>query len=365
MQSLVDALSLALGRPVLLDDTALAPLAYSRQWDVDPVRSDSILGRGASPAVRAALLGQGIADAHDVVHTAPDAALGMEGRVCLPVRDRERVLGYLWLLDPEDDVVDADLQRLRHAAREIAGLLAARPEVANEAAIVAALRAPDPAVRERAAAEAHDRGLLPDGQVVLCLLAGLTAEAEPAAQARRAVRRLASGHAVAATVPEGAALIVALSDPVLRTLPPDEVSTWVGAAGVAIGQSAATTLGALHEASRQALVALRVARSRTPAVAAWSALGADRLVAQLPAAAMADVPAPLADLLRGDPALVETLAAFLDAGGDVKATAAALSLHRSGLYYRLQRVEELTGLDLSRGDDRLLAHLAIRARRMP
>lgn len=112
-------------------------------------------------------------------------------------------------------------------------------------------------------------------------------------------------------------------------------------------------------------MALRVARSRTPAVAAWSALGADRLVAQLPAAAMADVPAPLADLVRGDPALVETLAAFLDAGGDVKATAAALSLHRSGLYYRLQRVEELTGLDLSRGDDRLLAHLAIRARRMP
>jgi DNA-binding PucR family transcriptional regulator len=35
-------------------------------------------------------------------------------------------------------------------------------------------------------------------------------------------------------------------------------------------------------------------------------------------------------------------------------------LHRSGLYYRLQRIEAITGLDLHRGDDRLLAHLAVR-----
>jgi hypothetical protein len=68
----------------------------------------------------------------------------------------------------------------------------------------------------------------------------------------------------------------------------------------------------------------------------------------------------LLHLLRDEPGLAETLAAFLDAAGDVKSAAAALSLHRSGLYYRLQRIEELTGLDLSRGDDRLLAHLAIR-----
>jgi DNA-binding PucR family transcriptional regulator len=44
----------------------------------------------------------------------------------------------------------------------------------------------------------------------------------------------------------------------------------------------------------------------------------------------------------------------------VPATAAALNLHRSGVYYRLRRAEELTGLDLDRGDDRLLAHLALR-----
>jgi PucR C-terminal helix-turn-helix domain len=371
VQSLVDALSIALGRPVLLDDAALAPLAYSRQWGVDAVRSESILGRGAPPAVREALLAQSIAEARDVVHTAPDMSLGMEGRVCMPVRDATHVLGYLWLLERQDDLTDADLERLREAARAIAGLLvaSARQAIPDELELVGALRSSDPAARAQAAADARTRRLLTDGQVVLCLLAARTPGADPIEVARAAVRRLSSGHAIAATAPEGAALLVSLSDPVLRTLPHDEVGTWVRAVAgldVAVGQSAAAMLTALGEASRQAVVALRVARSRPPeaAAAAWAALGADRLVAQLPAGVSDDVPERLAHLLREERALVKTLAEFLDAGGDVKAAAAALSLHRSGLYYRLQRIEELTGLDLSRGDDRLLAHLAIRAERM-
>jgi DNA-binding PucR family transcriptional regulator len=37
-----------------------------------------------------------------------------------------------------------------------------------------------------------------------------------------------------------------------------------------------------------------------------------------------------------------------------------LHVHRSTVYQRLRRVEELTGLRLSRGDDRLHAHLSLR-----
>ncbi|MBS1868617.1 MAG: helix-turn-helix domain-containing protein [Actinobacteria bacterium] len=370
MQAIVDALSVALRRPVVLDDAALAPLAYSRQWGVDAVRSESILSRGASPAVREALLAQGIAGAHDVMHTAPDAGLGMEARVCMPVRQGRQVLGYIWLLDPQADLTEAELGRVRRAARELTALIAGRaprPAV-DEAALVERLRSSDPAVRAQAAADARDRRLLADGRVVLCLLSAGTAGTDPLAAARTAVQRLASGHAIAATVPEGGALIASLGDPVLRTLPGDDVAAWlrtVAGADVVVGQSAPAALTALDEASREALVALRVARSRAPAhAAAWSSLGADRLVAQLPVDAVRDLPERLAHLLREEPVLVATLAAFLDAAGDVRATAAALSLHRSGLYYRLRRIEELGGLDLSRGDDRLLAHLAVRAERM-
>jgi DNA-binding PucR family transcriptional regulator len=83
-------------------------------------------------------------------------------------------------------------------------------------------------------------------------------------------------------------------------------------------------------------------------------------VGRIGRSALGDVPPRLAALMRDEPVLARTVAAFLDAAGDVPATAAALSLHRSGVYYRLRRVEELTGLDFDRGDDRLLAHLALR-----
>jgi PucR C-terminal helix-turn-helix domain len=371
VQSVIDALSVALGRPVLLDDEALVPIAYSPQWEVDTVRSQSILGRGASPAVRAALLAQDIAGARDFMRTAADPTLGMWGRVCMPVRDAGDVVGYLWVLDPRGELTDGDLGHVRRAAGEIAALLAATRQraSADEAALVEALRSSDPAVREQAATTARDRRLLVDEQVVLCLLAARTPGVDALAGARHAARQLSAGHAIVSATAEGAAVIAGCGDPVLRTLAADDVGAWVHAAAavdVAVGQAAATSLSALDAAARQAYIALRVARSRPPdaAVVAWSAMGADRLIAQLPAGALRDVPERLAHLLREDRALVETLAAFLEAAGDIKAAAAALSLHRSGLYYRLSRIEELTGLDLARGDDRLLAHLAIRARQM-
>jgi len=66
----------------------------------------------------------------------------------------------------------------------------------------------------------------------------------------------------------------------------------------------------------------------------------------------------------GDEALVRTLEAYLDHAGNVKATAAALSLHRGGLYYRLRRIEELAEVNLHDGEDRLLCHLALRLARL-
>jgi len=44
----------------------------------------------------------------------------------------------------------------------------------------------------------------------------------------------------------------------------------------------------------------------------------------------------------------------------VRRTAAALAIHRQTLYYRLGRIEQLTGLDLGDGGDRLTLHLALR-----
>jgi hypothetical protein len=231
-----------------------------------------------------------------------------------------------------------------------------------------ALRSPSAAARERALADVLALGLVPNSPVVLCLLGQASHDGDPLAVARQAARRLSAGYGVVGATPEGAGLLAALSDPVLRTLPSENVAAWLHSISpdVAVGQSGVLALNAIHEAARQAAIALRVAWSRPAGTtfAAWSTLGADRLVAQLPSVARSDVPEGLVRLLHEEHTLVTTLAAFLDAGGDVKATAAALSLHRSGLYYRLGRIEELTGLNMSSGDDRLLAHLAIRTEQL-
>lgn len=61
----------------------------------------------------------------------------------------------------------------------------------------------------------------------------------------------------------------------------------------------------------------------------------------------------------GDTDLRQTAGTYLDLGGNVQKTAAALNVHRQIVYYRLQKIEQFTGLDLSRGDDRLVLHLGL------
>lgn len=371
-QGVVEALSVAISRPVLLDDPSLAPLAYSRQWgEIDGVRSKSILTRGAPPTVRDALMAQGIAEAADVVRTTADPVLGMAERVCVAVRSNKQLLGYIWILDPGATLSDEELDVARTAARRVARLMTESVTrlVGDESALMLKLASEAVEDREAAVADVRAQGALPDGPVVLCLLGAVSDDVELTVVAHMAIRRLSVGHAITGRLADGTAVLASLGDPVLRTLHSGEVAQWlhrIAPEGVAVGQSGSAPLDGLHEAARHARVAFTVARSKPAArsFAAWPTLRADRLVAQLPRSWRDDLPQDLARLIREHPPLAATLAAFLDAGGDVKAAADATSLHRSGVYYRLRRIEELTGLQLDRGDDRLLAHLAVRAERL-
>jgi DNA-binding PucR family transcriptional regulator len=108
-----------------------------------------------------------------------------------------------------------------------------------------------------------------------------------------------------------------------------------------------------------------VATGDPSGVALWADLRAARLLTALPETALDDVPAGLRQLLEGGhEQLVLTLETYLDHAGDVKSTAAALWLHRTSLYYRLRRIEEVASVDLSRGEDRLLCHVALRLARL-
>ncbi|HWT25852.1 MAG TPA: helix-turn-helix domain-containing protein, partial [Solirubrobacteraceae bacterium] len=136
---------------------------------------------------------------------------------------------------------------------------------------------------------------------------------------------------------------------------------------VAYGDAARGWAG-MAASHRRACLAARVADAieelDAPAVG-WEDLGVFQLLAQVPAeelgrSAMDDRIRRLAD----KPELLHTLAVYLDAAGEAKRAADKLALHRASLYYRLHRIEEIAGIDLHSGADRLAAHLSIGALRL-
>jgi DNA-binding PucR family transcriptional regulator len=122
-------------------------------------------------------------------------------------------------------------------------------------------------------------------------------------------------------------------------------------------------LAELPEAWHEAVGAARaaVARPRFGPVAEWTAIGPYRLLAHLPPGPDPAV-APLLGPAHAD--LAHTAESFLDHAGQASRTAAALGIHRQTLYYRLSRIEHLTGLDLTNGEDRLLLHMALKNARL-
>jgi len=115
---------------------------------------------------------------------------------------------------------------------------------------------------------------------------------------------------------------------------------------------------------RQAEWSLRVAEhdSRFSPAASWDHIGAYRIAASGSAGLLQD--AVLTSSVRAlldhrNADLPDTAQAYLDHAGDVAATAAHLGIHRQTLYYRLAKTQEITGLDLSVGADRLELHIGL------
>lgn len=62
--------------------------------------------------------------------------------------------------------------------------------------------------------------------------------------------------------------------------------------------------------------------------------------------------------------LLRTLEGFFEANGNLARAAAALDVHRNTLVYRLERITELTDVDLDDPDNRLALHLALKIQRV-
>ncbi len=120
---------------------------------------------------------------------------------------------------------------------------------------------------------------------------------------------------------------------------------------------------------RQAQLALRmqVATGSPEQVTVFDDLGIYQLLSQISDMSTVDkfihrwLGALISYDATKDAQLVDTLSAYLECGGNYDLTAKALSLHRSTLRYRLQRIREMSGHELNDPDTRFHLQLATRA----
>jgi PucR C-terminal helix-turn-helix domain len=375
VQDLVDDLADVLGRPVALEDRRWRLLAFSAHTELeDRVRQASILARAAPPDVVAWLDTLGLEQAGEVVDTPENAAIGMGPRTCAPVRHDGALLGFLWVI-PGPVALDAQQRAtLVTTAREAGATLWAQRAGGGQAhARIAALLGellddPDPAVRARAAGElavrqgwSLSRARATPYAVALAELEDGEAAAEVAERARRRwqaddlVWRVRG--AVVTVVAHGGT-----PDALARALVDAGAPHAVASAPFGEPAAAREALGT----AAAGLIAVQQVPRLGPA-ASVGALGSWVFAARLwDAAGRPAVPAPLPALLRARAGaeLARALEATLDAAGDVAAAARELHVHRATLYRRLARAQELTGLAMTSGDDRLQVHLAIRMWRL-
>jgi hypothetical protein len=373
LQVIAEQLAEALQRSVIIDDAALRPVAVTAQTGlVDASRVEAVLQRRTSARHRRMLAQHGIFQAREPV-SIPAIEPGSLPRLCLPLAHRDQLLGFLWLID-RPPLTAAQIKRAQTAAARAARLLherAARQaaEPGTFAALADALLDADEPGRATAARQLTDEAALTGSPpYALALIRYL---ADPPAGGRDDLlrvagdlrRRTAPGSCVLAAPRQHELIAIAARDMTgpLRAA----VRAWPGRQ-LAIGTAgAAVALEAVHAELGNARYAAEVAAA-VPAfgrAADWNELGSYAVFQYLPRdqAAPERICRGITALLTERAAMYEaTIRTYLDCGANAQQAAARLHIHRTTLYWRLGRVADLLAVDLSRGDDRLKLHLALK-----
>jgi DNA-binding PucR family transcriptional regulator len=317
---------------------------------------------------------------------------GAEGVTSLPLRVADAVVGSLHMRTRTEPSPLVRRLLVTMIASEVERVRA--PDVASETAAADFLRMAlgrKPVEREDLLARAADLSLdLQDGASVIVARAHPQAPTEEGWRARaravaergaRAVvgkslaalseRDGAAGVEILLLVPGGDEPVAArAAEGVLR-----EMESALAGFTFALGRSRiAQDAGELPRAAGEALLAANVAEGSTPEgpSLAFEQTGAYRLLLS----AMTENPSELQRFYaetveplvaydeQYETELLGTLETFLEADGNVAGTAQRLFTHRHTIYYRLERVRELTGLDVSSSDGREKLSLGLKAMRV-
>jgi hypothetical protein len=377
LDSAVQELADLIGRPIIVFDADFGVTAFSvHGGDVQGARLSMILSRKASDDAVQRITDHRVHESHDAVVI--PATPGHPERIVAALWHEGVVTGYA-SYPPADagGQEDGEVPGVRAAQRRIAKLLAdraaaLRDEAAIPTRVLTDLIRGDEGLRRNAAEELYRSGLIDadrshsmvvvrtvdQSRRLLHRFARSVREVTPA-DPRRGVRKV-----IGAVIDDEGVFLVPHGTDVASLsglLSVDEMATLRSGTGSPIPQVVDAHISYRH--GRIALRATRYDFERYGKNAAWSELGLDRVLLQLPLddLTLADLPDSVQRLLRaGDEALRGTLQVYLDSGADIARTAAALYVHRSTVHYRLDRIHAIVGVDLSDGAVRRELHTAMR-----
>ncbi len=397
LQRLVDNLGSRLNRSVAIDDLNIRLLVYSsHSGEVDEERLHWVMHRAAPKKVVDYYRQIGVFEEVDLFTrpVRPELGLTIE-RIVMPIRHDGVLLGFLVLLGSDGALTDDEAELVRQAAAH-AALLLHRDLLIDElrqARVGQQLRdllSGDGSDRRDAAQRLIEEELFVAGPVTALVVSAplrsgqLLSEKERLALAvglERGCRHAPPRHAIhLARADHGVVLLAhpastgvgrelesfarALKADVCKSYGCTADECYVGIGGQ---RTSLIEVSRSYLEARDASEAARTIRI-LGTIVGYTQLGSYGLLTQMSADDLGrTVHAGLRRLLDYDAAsetLATTLEVYLKNAGDVPRTAAQLSLHRASVYYRLRRIEEIAGVDLSDGDDRLALDLGLKVVRI-
>jgi hypothetical protein len=375
LQDIVEEAARLLDQPTTLEDRQFNLIAFAAQHSLlDAVRQNSILQRRQPSEVQLWFEQFGIADSLVPVRTPADPEQGILPRTCFPVRWRAVTYGYIWSLGEPRTIADPAVQRVMELAEHAgAYLYQIDRQQEDQSLAVADLLASDSEVVRRSALRIADQGLLAWDEPVVCVIVGAwnPGPTEPVTVNLTHLPKhvLADrGHSsttmllTVADVDDRQPLhalaqsVIQLYQQRLPAGPGSRVVTGIGGVKANLTQSRSSWM--------EAKIAARVAASSVSPhdIEDFADLGTYRLIASAPDPDLYEalMDRAVAKLFAGaDDTLPVTMLAYLDRAGRVTDTARHLKIHRQTLYYRIQRTQQITGLDLDDGRHRTRLHAAL------
>jgi purine catabolism regulator len=388
LQDVAEALAEILGRSITVESEAFDVLAAAEAGPVDEARVRSVRAGRTNPELAEELIERGIysrlLNERRPIHVAPMPELGMTmERIVAPVLVAQKIVGYVWIISGDRAMTDLDELAIDHAATVAAVILLKEREVRRAELerrgdlleqLLEVKDPPEAALVERV----HRIGFRSDRPFQVLLIEGAPAASERTHALPRNVERWLEEVNGPAMVSSRAELVVVvlqsqapglgapLAERLVAELSHPSLPLRIGVGGPV------DELTELRTSFNQATEALELAHGlgRGEGTVTFAELGMLHWLHHLPEELLRENAyfraigtLTLHDASHGGE-LLDSLEAYLRSGGKATQAAQTLSIHRNTLAYRLRRIEELLGLDMSQPRARFELYAALQAYRM-